>query len=84
MRFLSERKDLHVYFEQKSNLLVREVCAAWRQSEVDMETRKFERRSSDMFPFETNGDLESQRLDLHQVYQWADQAHRERINLSGQ
>ena len=84
VRFLSERKDLHVYFEQKSDLLVREVCAAWRQSEVDMETRKFERRSSDMFLFETNRDLESQRLELHQVYQWADQAHRERINLCGQ
>ena len=30
-----------------------------------------------MILFETNSELESQRLELHQVYQWADQAHRE-------
>ena len=33
-----------------------------------METRQLERRSSNMFLFETNSELESQRLEVHQVY----------------
>ena len=33
---------------------------------------------------ETNRELETQRLELHQANQWADQAQREKINLSGE
>ena len=57
VRNLSERKDLCVYFEQKADLAVREECAAQRQlseAEADMETRKWEKESSDMALYETN------------------------------
>ena len=45
---------------------------------------KREKRSSDMALFETNRELESQRLELYQGHQWADQAQRERINSCGE
>ena len=32
-------------------------------------------------PYESHQELESQRLQLHQANQWADQAQREEINL---
>ena len=50
----------------------------WKQE------RKREKRSSDMALFETNRELESQRLELYQGHQWADQAQRERINSCGE
>ena len=86
VRTLSERKDLHVYLEHKADLAVRQECAAQRrlsEADADMETRKWEKRSSDMALCETNRELESQRVELFQAYQWADQAQRERINLCG-
>ena len=39
-----------------------------------------ERRSSEMALYETNRELESQRLELYQANQWVDQAQREKIN----
>ena len=33
---------------------------------------------------ETSRELESQRLELHQANQWADQAQREKSNLCGE
>ena len=65
VRTLSERKDLHVYLEQKADLAVRQECAAQRrlsEADADMETRKWEKRSSDMALYETNRELESQRF----------------------
>ena len=86
VRTLSERKDLHVYIEQKADLAVQQECAALRRlsdAEADMETRKWEKTSSDLALYETNRELESRRLELYQAHQWADQAQRERINLYG-
>ena len=54
-----------------------------------MEIRNWEKRSSDMALCGTNREPESQRLELHQANQWADQAQREterereKINLCG-
>ena len=50
-----------------------------------MERRNWEQKSSDMALYETNRELESQRLELYQANQWADQeAQREKINLCGE
>ena len=84
---LSEKKDLHVYFEQKADLVVRQECTAQRrlsEAEADMETRRWEKRSSDMALHENNREIESQRLELYQAYQWDDQAQRETISLCGE
>ena len=81
------KEKLHVYLEQKADLAAREECAAQRrlsEAESDMEIRKWEERSSDMALHETNRELESERLDLYQAHQWADQAQREKINLCDQ
>ena len=42
-----------------------------------MDRISWERRNSDFALFETNQQLESQRLALHQANQWADQAQME-------
>ena len=34
--------------------------------------------------YETNREVESQRLELYQAHQWADQSQREKINLCGE
>ena len=60
-------------------MAVREECAAWRRlsaAETDTETRKWEKVSSDMALYETNRELESQRLELYQAHQWADHVNR--------
>ena len=57
VRTLSQRKDLHVYLEQKADLAVRQGCAAQSrlsEADADMETRKCEKRSSDMALYETS------------------------------
>ena len=46
-----------------------------------MGTRNWEQRNADIAPYETNRQLESQRLELYQANQWADQAQREQICL---
>ena len=46
--------------------------------------RNWEKGSSDMALYGTNRELESQRLELHQVNQWADQAQRDKIVLYGE
>ena len=49
-----------------------------------MDMRNWERRNADMALYETSRELESQRLERFQAYQWADQAQRERISLCGE
>ena len=83
---LSEKRNLHVHLEQKAELAVQGECAAQRRSseaEADTGIRNWEQGNSDMaffFFFENNRELESQRLELYQANQWADQAQREKIN----
>ena len=48
-----------------------------------MDRRNWERRIADIALCETNRKLESQRLELYQANQWADQAQREKNWLFG-
>ena len=50
------------------------------EAEVEMDGRSWERRNSDIAIYETNQQLESQRLELYQANQWADQAQRKTID----
>ena len=73
--------------EQKAeSAVLGENTAQKRLSEVeaDVEVRRWEQKSWDMALFETNRELESHRLELHQANQWADQAQREKVNLCGE
>ena len=73
----SERQNLHVYLEQRADLAVREECAALRrlsEAEADMEIKNWEERFSAVALCQTNRDVESQRLELYQANQRADQA----------
>ena len=83
---LSERRNLHVYLEQKAELAVRGEYAAQKRSseaEADMDMRNWEQRNADIALCETNRKLESQRLELYEAKQWAAQAHREEMSLRG-
>ena len=94
---LSERQKLHVYcvkgeismptLKRKAELAVQGECAAQKglsEAEADVNIRNWEQRNSDIAFYETNRELESQRLELYQANQWADQAQRENINLCGE
>ena len=54
------------------------------EAEVVMDRKSYERRNSDIALYETNQQLESQRLELHQVNQWADQARGANSRLFGE
>ena len=71
---LSQRRNLHVYLEQKAELAVSEA-------EADMDIWNWEQRNYGIAVFETNRELESQRLELYQANQWADQAQGEKMNV---
>ena len=84
---LRERRNNHVYLEQKGELAVQGDCAAQRrlsEAEADMDTRNWEQRNSVIAFNDTNRELESQRLELYQASQRPDQAQREKINLCGE
>ena len=49
-----------------------------------MKIRNWEKRNSDIALYETHQELESQRLQLQQANQWAEQAQREKISLYGE
>ena len=53
-------------------------------TEYDTEIKDLEGRNSEYASIESQHELESQRLQLRQASQWADQAQRERINLCGE
>ena len=84
---LSERQNLHFYLEQKAESTVQEENAAQKrlsEVEADVEIRRWEQKSSKMALYETDRELESHRLELHQANQRADQAQRQKINLCGE
>ena len=77
-------EKLHGFLEQKAELAVQGGCAAQKrlsQPGAEMDTRNWEQRNDDIALCETNWELESQRLELYQANQWADQAQREKMNL---
>ena len=81
----SVRKEIsHVYLEQKAELAVQGECAAQKrfsEAEAEMVIRNWEQRN-DIALYETNRELESQKLELSQANQWADQAQREKVFFS--
>ena len=50
------------------------------EAATEREIKDWEKRSSEIAPYESQPELESQRMRLHQANQWADQAQREKIN----
>ena len=76
-------KVFELCLKERFACLPRAVRRQLSDAEADTETRKWEKRSSDMAPNEANRELECQRLELYQAHQWADQAQKERINLCG-
>ena len=78
---LSERKKLHVHLEQQAQLVVQGECAAQRrlsEAEAEMYIGYWHQRNSDIALYETNRELEFQRLELYQANPWADHAQREK------
>ena len=81
---LSERRNLHVYLEQKADLAVQGQRAPQKilsEAEAEMDIINWGKRNSDIAHCETNREFESQSLELNQAHQRADQAQRERISL---
>ena len=81
---LSEGRNLHAYLEQNPDLAVQGECAAQKslsEAEVEMDIRSWEQRNADIALYETNRELESQRLELYQANQGADQTQRETIHF---
>ena len=61
--------SIHCYLEQKAELAVQGECAAQKrlsEAEAEMDIRIWERRNADIALFDTNRELESQRLELYQ------------------
>ena len=87
LQTLSERRNLHVYLEQKAEWAVQGECQAQKKTiwgwSTNLTKRNWEQRCSDTALYETDRELASQRLELCEANQWADQAQREKINLCG-
>ena len=86
-RIQSERKNLHEYLEKKAERALQGECTAQKrlsEAEVEMDRNSRVRRNSGVALHQTNQQLESQRLELHQANQWADRAQRENSRLFGE
>ena len=84
---LRDRQHLHKILERKAELTVRgEKLAQQRlyEAEADVEVKHWEKRNSGITVYEINQEFESQRLQLQQANQWADQAQRDKISLYGE
>ena len=76
----TERQHLHKFLERQVELAGRGENAAQKrisEAETDMEMKDWEKRNSEFALYESQRELESQRLRLRQVSQWADQTQRE-------
>ena len=81
-----ERQNLQNFFERQVELAARGENAAKRrltEAETDTEIKDWERRNSEFALHESRRELESERFQLQQASQWADQAQREKISLCG-
>ena len=84
---LRDRQTLHKILERKAELAVRgEKIALQRffKAGADVQVTHWEKRDSDIAPYEINQELESQRLQLQQANQWVDQAQRDKTSLYGE
>ena len=74
-------------WNRKLNWLFKEnaqLTGGLSEAEADRDIRNWEQGMSDIAIYETNRDLESQRLELCQTNQWADEDQREKINFCGE
>ena len=69
---------LNLAFEEKTQLT---QLKQKTEAEIDMEIKDWEKRSSQIALCESQREVESQRMQLHQAKQWVDQAQGEKINL---
>ena len=86
-RLKGDERDLREHLErraQKAFLGENSVQRKLYSTEYDMEIQNLERRNSEYALFESQRELESQRLQLLEDNQWTDQAQRERIHLSSE
>ena len=70
-----ERRNLHKFFERLAELAVRGENAAQKrfsEAATEREIKDWEKRSSEIALYESQRELESQRMRLHQANQWAD------------
>ena len=81
---LKDRQNLHQFLERKAELTVRGeklVQQRFYEAVADLEVKHWEKRNSDVALHEIIQEFESQRLQLQQPNQWADQAHRDKKKL---
>ena len=84
----ANRPGVRKYFERIAEIAIQgESEGRRRLSDADahLESREWEEREKPEFAlYETHQQLESQKKELLQASQWADQAQRERMNLCGE
>ena len=79
-----DERDLRKHLERIAQQAVLGENSAQRKSnltEYDLEIQNLERRNSENVLIESRRELESQRRQLLESNQWADQAQREKIHL---
>ena len=82
--FYSDERDLREDLERRPQQAVLGENSAqrkWDLTKYDLEIQNLERRNSEYALIESRRELESQRRQLLETNQWADQAQRERILL---
>ena len=82
VEMLKDKQNLHNFLERKAELAlaVRGEDAAQKifsETKAEMEIRNWKQRNADIALYETHPELGSQRVQLQQAGQWADQAQRE-------
>ena len=80
----SDERDLREQLERRDQQAILGENSAQRKlylTEYDLEIQNLERRNSEYALIESRRELESQRRQLLEANQWADQAQRERIHL---
>ena len=85
VRSLRDRGNLQKILERKVDLAIqgeKEAQQKLYQAEAEIEAENSEKRNRDHSFQEINQELESQRFRLNQASRWADQAQRERENIS--
>ena len=82
--FYSDERDLREHLERRAQQAILGENSVQRKlhlNEYNMEIQKLERRNSENALIESRRELESQRVQLLEANQWADQAQRERMHL---
>ena len=84
-KFLSERQNLHDYLEREARRALQGECKAQRRfSEAEMERCRMVGKEEILIGWlcvETNGQLESQKTELHHANHWDCQTHMESCRM---